>query len=177
MKFSKYLKVIYLIFFILLSFTQIKAEIKIAVVEMDVVIKQSIAGKSILQSLSKLDKSNKEKYIQLRKKLSEKKEKIISQKDLLSKDEYSKKIKDLNNEFSLFQKDSNEKVNKLRIKRDKAMKEVLIELNKILSEYADKNNLTFIIDQKNIIIGKTDLNITKKIIDLLNNKIKKIKLN
>ena len=40
-----------------------------------------------------------------------------------------------------------------------------------------KNDLAFIIDQKNIIIGRTDLNITKDILELLDQKIKKIKLN
>ena len=34
-------------------------------------------------------------------------------------------------------------------------------------EYSKKNELTFIIDQKNIIIGKSDLNITKEILKSL----------
>jgi len=37
--------------------------------------------------------------------------------------------------------------------------------------------LTFIIDQKNIIIGKTDLNITNEILKLLDQKLKKVKIN
>ena len=51
------------------------------------------------------------------------------------------------------------------------------ELNIILSEYSKKNELTFIIDQKNIIIGKTDLNITNEILKLLDQKLKKVKIN
>jgi len=50
-------------------------------------------------------------------------------------------------------------------------------LNIILSEYSKKNELTFIIDQKNIIIGKTDLNITNKILKLLDQRLTKVKIN
>ena len=46
-----------------------------------------------------------------------------------------------------------------------------------VSEYSNKNQLTFIIDQKNIIIGKTELNITNEILKSLNKKIPKITIN
>ena len=49
-------------------------------------------------------------------------------------------------------------------KRNTGMKKILDELNIVLSEYSKKNELTFIIDQKNIIIGNGDLNITNEII-------------
>ena len=54
------------------------------------------------------------------------------------------------------------------------MDKILSELNILLSEYSNKNELTFIIDQKNIVIGKTNLNITKEILKLLDLKLKKI---
>ena len=57
------------------------------------------------------------------------------------------------------------------------MKQILDKLNILLSEYSKKNELSFIIDQKNIIIGKADLNVTNEIIRLLNSELKKIKLN
>ena len=83
----------------------------------------------------------------------------------------------MNSEFEKVQKDANTKGNDLRTKRNNAMKKIMDELNIILSEYSKKNNLAFIIDQKNIVIGRTDLNITKNILKLLDQKIKKIKLN
>jgi len=61
--------------------------------------------------------------------------------------------------------------------RDNGLQKIMNELNIILSEYSKKNELTFIIDQKNIIIGKTDLNITNEILKLLDQKLKKVKIN
>ena len=59
MKIVKYFKVIFIFFFSILTFTSSKAELKIAVVEMDRVMKESLVGNSILQQLDKLDNENK----------------------------------------------------------------------------------------------------------------------
>ena len=56
------------------------------------------------------------------------------------------------------------------------MKKILGEINLILSKYSEENQLTFIIDQKNIIIGQTNLNVTDEILKKLNSKLKKISL-
>jgi outer membrane protein len=103
-----------------------------------------------------------------------KKKKISSQKDILSKEEYNKNVVILNEEFENFKKNGKKKIELLKTRRNIGMKKILDELNIVLSEYSKKNELTFIIDQKNIIMGKADLNITNEIIKLLNLKIKKL---
>ena len=70
----------------------------------------------------------------------------------------------------------NQKNNNLKILRDNSVNKILNILNTILSEYAANNSISLIIDKKNIIIGKTELDVTNKIMDLLNKKIKKIDL-
>ena len=57
------------------------------------------------------------------------------------------------------------------------MNTILEKLNTLLTDYSNKNGLTFIIDQKNIVIGKSDLNITDEIVKLLNQQLKKISIN
>ena len=52
----------------------------------------------------------------------------------------------------------------------------ITEYAPILAEYSTKNNISLIVDKKSIVIGKTELDITKNILDLLNSKIKKIEL-
>ena len=118
-------------------------------------MRESLVGKSVLQQLDKLDKANKNKYIENRKKLSLKKDKVNSQKNILSKEEFEKKVIALNKEFENFKKEGNKKVNDLRSKRNKAMKKILDEVKySFIRIFRIKMNLTFIIDQKNIIIGK-----------------------
>ena len=138
---------------------------------------ESLVGKSVIEQLDKLDSNNKKSFLEKKKKLDLKKDKVNSQKNILSKEEYEKKVIDLNKEFATFQKEAQEKIKNLRTKRNSAMKKILEELQVLLSEYSKENNLTFIIDQKNIVIGRSDLNVTKDILKLLDQKIKKIKLN
>ena len=67
-------------------------------------------------------------------------------------------------------------LNDLKKLRDNAAKKILDILNLILSEYSAKNSISLIIDKKNIIIGKSELDVTNQIMDLLNKKIKKVDL-
>ena len=173
----KYIRLITLTFFLIFLSSICKSETKIAFVEIDKVLKESSSGKSLIKQLSKLDQDNKKYFDEIKKKLSLEKNKINSQKDILSKEEYNKKVANLNKEFENFQNDGKKKINLVQNKKNIAMKEILGVLNIILSEYAEKNQLSFIIDQKNIIIGRADLNVTDEIIKLLNQKLTNVKLN
>ena len=48
------------------------------------------------------------------------------------------------------------------------------EINKILTQYASDNSISLVIQKKHIIIGKSDLDITDKILKEFNNKIKSV---
>ena len=172
----KFIKAILTTIFVILVFTQSKYEVKIAFVEMDTIMEESLAGKSLIKQLTNINNDNKKYFDEYKKKLDLKKNKINSQKNILSKDEYEKKVLALNSDFESFKKEGRNKINFIESKRDEAMKKILSELKIILSEYSDKHKLTFIIDQKNIIIGMSDLNVTKEILELLNLKLKKSSL-
>ena len=172
----KFIKAILTTIFFFFLFTQSKSEVKIASVEMDTIMEESLAGKSLIKQLTNINNDNKKYFDEYKKKLDLKKNKINSQKNILSKDEYEKKVLALNSDFESFKKEGRNKINFIESKRDEAMKKILSELKIILSEYSDKHKLTFIIDQKNIIIGMSDLNVTKEILELLNLKLKKISL-
>tara|TARA_B100000787_G_scaffold85235_1_gene62842 strand:- start:1503 stop:2036 length:534 start_codon:yes stop_codon:yes gene_type:complete len=176
MSIAKNIKVIVISFFIIFFFTQSRAELKIVFVNMDKVMKESAVGKSLLQQLDKADSKNKKIFKESQKNFSTKRDKITSQKNILSKEEYEKKVIAINNEFDAFQKDAQKKITLLRSGRDAAMKKILKELQVILSDYSKKNDLTYIVDQKNIILGRADLNVTEDILKLLDSKIKKIPL-
>lgn len=45
-------------------------------------------------------------------------------------------------------------------------------LNSILSKYADENNLSLIVQKKYIVIGKSELDITDKVLDIFNKEVK-----
>ena len=50
--------------------------------------------------------------------------------------------------------------------------EMVKSLNTILSKFADENEISLIIQKKYIVIGKSGLDITEKILDIFNKEIK-----
>ena len=172
----QYFKTVILTVFVLLIFTQSKSAVKIAIIDTEVIMKESLAGKSLIKQLSKIDDSNKKYFLEYEKKLKLEKEKISSQINILSKEEYDKKVLILNEDFKKYQNEVRDKLELTKSKRDKALKKILSELNVLLSNYSNENELTFIIDQKNIIIGKSELNVTNKVLKLVDSRIKKVSL-
>ena len=62
-------------------------------------------------------------------------------------------------------------------KRNKATIEVMKVLEPILAAYAEQNQIAFIIEQKSIVVGKNDFDVTKDIIEELDKKLPSIKIN
>ena len=61
--------------------------------------------------------------------------------------------------------------------RAKARSELLKTLNPIIKEYMKENTIRLVLEKKSILLADENLNITKEITDLLNKKLKSIKLN
>ena len=59
--------------------------------------------------------------------------------------------------------------------KDESAKIILKNINEIITEYSEKNPISLIVDKKNIVIGKSELNITNEILELLSKKIKNVK--
>ena len=68
----------------------------------------------------------------------------------------------------------NEEINKIR---NNVGGKILKIVNEILSDYSIDKEISLIIEKKNIVIGKTQLDVTDEILKLLNKKITKIEIN
>ena len=56
------------------------------------------------------------------------------------------------------------------------LSKILKIINVILSDYATENEVSLIIDKKHVVIGKSQLDVTKDIMIILNNKVKKVEI-
>lgn len=141
------------------------------------ILNESVAGKKAQTELKKkLDKGiNSLKSRE--KKIREEEQKIIQQKKIVSPEEYKKKVTDLREKVSLLQNERNQLLKDIAKSRSKAKNIILENLNPILSDYMASNNIKMIIDKKNLIRADKSLDITIKITELLNQKIKTIKVN
>ena len=165
-----------LIFFIFFSKISLSEEYKVVYVDLNMIMNNSIAGKSISSQLEANHKKNILKFKKIEEELKNEEAKIISQKNVISKEEFEKKIIDLRNKANQFRKERNNNINNLNNQRLAATAKMITLIRPILSEYSDINSISLIVDKKYIIIGKTALDITGDILKIADENIGKIKL-
>ena len=164
------------IFFISFSKVSLSHEKSIVYIDLNKIMNDSIAGKSITSQLENNHKKNLSKFKVIEEELKKEEAEIISQKNIITKEEFEKKIIDLRDKANKFRKERNDNINNLNNQRLAATEKMITLLRPILSEFSDKNSISLIIDKKNIIIGKTKLDITNDILNVVDEKIGKIQL-
>ena len=79
-------------------------------------------------------------------------------------------------EISNYQKERNKAANDITQTRIRASTNLIKKLTPILEEYSKENSIRIIIQKKHIVMGSKEDDITKEILDLVNQKIKNIKV-
>ena len=115
---------------------------------------KSNAGKSINQELEKMHKANIAEFTKVEDQLREEEASILSQKNILSEVDYSKKVNLMNNKIDQYKKNRQEKINLVTKKRIDATQKLLNELNPILLDYSKENAISIILQKKKYCSGK-----------------------
>ena len=166
-----------IIFFIFFSKVSISQENKTVYLDLSMIMGNSNAGKSINSQLEANHKKNIANFQKLEEELKNEEVKIISQKTVISKEDFEKKIMNLRDKANKYRKERNDSINNLNNQRLNATQKMITLIRPILSEYSDNNSISLIIQKRNIIIGKTSLDITDDILKIIDKKIEKISLN
>ena len=164
-----------ILLFIAVSFPGYSGE-KIVYLDVEKIMQQSNAGKSIIAQLKKKRESSISKFKNKEKEIIDKEKKLIAQKNVLSKEEFENKIIELRKDISKYQKERNKTSNEIANSRIKASTKLISKLTPILEEYSKKNSIRIIVQKKNIVMGKKEDDITNDILELINQKVKTIKL-
>ena len=173
---KKYKFLLFIIFFVS-GINNLYANNTIAYLDMQKLMSQSIAGKNANMQIDAIHKKNINKFKETEKKLQDDEKNLISQKNILEKNEFKKKVEELRARANKYQKIKNEAIKKVNNQRINASKKLIDIINPILAEYSNNKSISFVIQKKYIILGKTELDITTDIIELLNKKVKKINFN
>ena len=169
-------KYLIIIFFLMFSNNLYSADIKIAFIDMDFIFKNSLAGKSINKQIDEINDKSIKKLKKMEDEIKKDDENIVSQKNILSEEEIKSKVSDLNKKLKEYQKERQNLNNLINKEKINATSKLLENLKPILSDYSRENSISLVLEKKNIIIGKNNLNITEEIISLLDQKIKKINI-
>ena len=168
-------KIFYIFIFFLFLIPSYSTE-KIVYLDVEKIMQESIAGKEIIAKIKKKRAKSISEFKKKEKEIFEKEKKLISQKNVLSEGEFKKKIQDLRSDISNYQKERIKVSNQITQTRVKASTNLIKKLTPILEEYSKENSIRIIVQKKHIVIGKKEDDITKDILDLVNKKIKSIKI-
>ena len=147
---------------------------KIAFVDIDFIINGSELGKKLNKNFNEKIKKEDDRLKQKEKDLKSKEDKILKQKNVLSEDELNKLLTEFRKEISNFNQEKILINNRFRDQKLKETNSLVASLNNILANYAEKNSISLIIQKKNIVIGKSELDITKNVLDIFNKEVKSI---
>ncbi len=150
------------------------AENKIAYIDINNILNNSIVGQSITKYIKDIKEKKKKEFLLIENKLLDKEKDIIKKKNIIEKAEFDKEVSMLKNEINEYTNQKNKFNNEIDDKKIKYTKVVLNVLNPIISKYVEDNSITIVFPKKNIIIAKKNLDITSTIMNLLNNQLKEI---
>ena len=143
---------------------------------MDKVISTSNSGISILKQLNDLKNKNSKFLQEEEKKFKKKEEKLISQKNILSETDFKDKVDKLKSEITTYNKNRNKMIedfNKLKVNNTNNLLKLI---NPILIKFSNDKEISIILQKKDLVIGKTELDITDEIIKIANIELKEFKI-
>ena len=166
----------YIFFLLLLSINILKAENKVSYIDIDYVLTNTFAGKSLLNTLKKEEESKINKYRLDDENFKNKEKKILAKKNLISKEEISKQMKILQVEFQEYRKEKINEIDKFKQKKNRNILNFLNLINPIIEKYMVDNSISILLDKKNVFIASKDNEITYNLIELIDNQIKTIEI-
>ena len=162
------------IIFFFLFINIVEASDNIRFIDINYIVNNSISGKNLTKIIEKKNEKISSELNKFGKELEQKKNKIVSQKNILKKEELDNLIKDYEKEakkFNDLRKKKRDEFNSFSIN---SKKKIIDLLNPIITSYLKKESIQILLQKDKIIFGNDNLDITREILKLFNDKHKKI---
>ncbi len=154
----------------LFIFQTSKAEQLLKYANIDRIIKETEIGIEMLNKLNELDKENIKKLNSFEDELKSKENEIKSKKNIISDQEFEKEVNNLKKKLVNFNKEKNIMVNNLKEIKKKELKIFFNKINPIIQNYMNEKSIDILFNSNNIYIGNKNSDLTKQLIDEINNK-------
>lgn len=160
------MKLYFTVLFILFTISSYAKDL--VVVDIDFIIQNSKNGKEIIDDLNEKNKKLIAKFQEQEKIFKDKETDLLAKKNILSQDEFNNSVNQFRNEINEFNINKQEKLNEFNKEKTSKYAELVSYINDFLVNYSKENNIKVIIDKKNILISRNDIDITKNILNIIN---------
>lgn len=152
------------------------AETKIAVVDVQSLLKDSKAAQSIEEQFVKKKKAFQDELSKQEEALLALEQDILSRKEGMSQADLEKEQKNFQDKFLAAKEKLKEQGLDLEKMVTNATLELRTEIIKVVAEMSEKENYTMVITKQNVILAEKELDITERVMTELNKRVKTIKL-
>ena len=150
----------------------VAANTNIVVVDMEKILNVTKVGASIQNQLTKINNEIQMDFKKQEEKLKNKEIKLISQKNILSENDFDTNVKNFKAEIEQYNVNRKKTISNFNKKKSENTKELLLIVNKVLAEYSESKSISMIFQKKDLVIAKTELDITDEIIVIIDKNIK-----
>ena len=160
-----------ILIFLLLSTSNSFAN-KIAYIDLDEVLKNSNLGKKIQTQLDSKKSEQLDKIKSEEIEIKQLEDEIRNKQNIISQEELKievAKLKKRVKEFNLYKNQIKKEFNK---NKNEQIMNFFNKIDPLLRAYMKENSIDILLNNKNIIIGKDSLDITEKMINIINNSLK-----
>lgn len=174
----KFFKIFFLIVnFVFSAFAKNNFEVKAAIVDVQYILEHSIAIQGIKKSIESISQDI-QTYIS-KKELEFRKmeEELIKKRESLDESSFNKEVNLFNQRVNETQKEMQARKVKLEQAHAEAVGKVQESMNAIIKGLKNKYDFNIVFPSSQIIFAEGELNITTEVINLLNAKIKSVKIN
>ena len=164
-------KKLILILLIFINFFSNAYAQNIAYIDLDTVLERSKLGIKIYEKL-RIDREIKLNEIKLKKnKLKEIEKNIDQKKNILSKQEFENELSKLQSEFKNLNILKGQLKQEFDNNKNREIMEFFNKINPYIQKYLSDNSIDILFNDKNVVIGKDNLDITSNIITIIDNEI------
>ena len=165
-----------IIIFFSLAINSLKADEKVFYIDVDYLMTNTLAGKELLNILKKEEELKLNKFRSNDDNFKIEEKKILAKKNLISKEELTNEMKSLQVKFQKYRTEKIKEIDELKVKRNKNIINFLNLINPIIEKYMTDNSIYMLIDKKNVFIANKDYDITKNLIELIDNQIRNVQI-
>ena len=141
---------------------------KVVFIDVDYVIKNSLLGKKVLQSINDLDQQNIKKLNSRNKELKTIEAELKAKQNIISEDAFKKELSQLKEKVSIYTQEKNKMINDLKKFKNEELDKVFKKIGNIVSKYMEANSIDIVLDSKNMFMGNSTVDVTKEILSEIN---------
>ena len=163
-----------LIILILIIFfnENVVAQEKIKYINLDLIIKNTNAGKLILENLENKKKENIKNFKIQEDKIIDDEQDLVAKKNILSQEEFNSKLAALKKNLKIYKDEKQKKIQEFESNKKKLINNFFKQITPLIEDYVKINDIDLVVSKNNVFIASKKLDITNDIIEIIDEKIK-----